>query len=63
MNNILCCVVDENLEWTTVGTIIYECIGANVSIGGYGAVGVIDEAVCLTRRSEGTMPLTGSIPL
>jgi hypothetical protein len=48
MSNILWCVVDENLEWTTLGTIIYECIGAKVSIG---AVGVIDEAVYLTRRS------------
>lgn len=41
--------MDEVLEWTTLG-IIYEGIGANLSVGGYGAVCVKDEAVYLARR-------------
>ena len=31
VENILWYVVDENLDWTSLGTIIYECIGADVS--------------------------------
>ena len=36
------------LEWATPGNIIYKSIGASASVS---VAGVIDEAMCLTRRS------------